>query len=620
MRKLLLYGLVLLSGMLLTARLSYLQLFNSSFDELSESNARKMVYEYPERGYIYDRNGVLLVANQPSYDVMVVPREVRPLDTLEFCSLLNITKEDFIHRYEKARNFSSRQSSVFVGQLSKREFAALQEKMRKFEGFYIQRRSVRDYQTKVGANVLGYISEVNDNDLEQNTYYQSGELIGRLGVEKSYEKVMRGVKGIKYYQKDRHNRIIGSYKEGLLDVPSEKGKDIHITIDAVLQEYGEALMRNKRGGIVALEPSTGEILALVTAPNYDPKLLVGRQRSRNFTALYLDSINKPLLDRGLQAQYPPGSPFKTLNALVALQEGVITPNTTFTCNGGHYYARGAFMKCHCSSGTRNNLNRGIFESCNTYFSKVYRRSLEKYKDSEKGITVWSNHIKSFGLGNYLGYDLPIGQPGNVPDANFYNRWYPNGRWGSTTTISNGIGQGEVLATPIQLANITAAIANRGHYYTPHIIKRIEGGTIDPRYTTQRRTTIERHHFNPVIEGMYNVVEKGTAKNARIKDISICGKTGTAENYTRIEGERVQLTDHSIFVAFAPKENPLIALAVFVENGYWGSRWAAPIASLMIEKYLTGTVERTWLEEKMLTGSLESEYSKPLSGEPFVINE
>ncbi len=620
MRKFLLHFTVILIGLTFLGRLSYLQLFEDSFEELSTSNAVKAVYDYPERGYIYDRNGALLVANQPAYDVMVTPREVRPLDTLEFCSLLNIAKEDFIKRYKKARHYSPWRPSVFVAQLSKEEYASLQEKMHKYEGFFIQKRSLRSYKTRSAANVLGYISEVNDFEVGKNPYYQSGELIGRQGVEKSYEEVLRGVKGVKRLQKDRFNRIIGPYKNGIYDTLPEQGKDIHITIDAKLQEYGQMLMNNKRGGIVAIEPASGELLALVSAPSYDPAMLVGRKRSKNFTKLYHDTINIPLFDRGLKAQYPPGSPFKTLNALVALEEGVITPEETITCHHGHYYARGQWMGCHCPSGTRNNMNKGVHQSCNTYFSNVYRRIIDKYQSPKVGIQHWNKHIESFGLGNFLGNDLPTGSRGNVPDSSYYKRMYPRGGWQAVTTISNAIGQGEVLASPIQLANMTAAIANRGFYYTPHIIKNIKEMPIDEKFTTRRRTTISPENFAPVIEGMHNVVEKGTAKIARINGIEVCGKTGTAENFTIIDSLRTQLTDHSIFVAFAPKDDPKIAIAVFIENGYWGSRWAAPIASLMIERYLTGEISRDHLEERMLLGSLEEEYKKPYSGQPFEINQ
>jgi len=378
-------------------------------------------------------------------------------------------------------------------------------------------------------------------------------------------------------------------------------------------------MQNKRGGIVAIEPASGEVLALVNAPSYDPSILVGRSRSKNYLKLANDTLSKPLFDRGLLAQYPPGSPFKTLNALIALQEGTITKETKFTCNKGHYYAKGAFMECHCRRRTKNDLTKAIYRSCNTYFSYTYRGIIEKYDNPELGVDVWKEHLKSFGLGNYLGYDLSIGRPGHIPGASYYNRAYSKGAWKAPTIISNAIGQGELLTTPIQLANFTAAIANRGFYYTPHFVKNIKGDSLQKKYI-KKTTSIDPAHFEVVIDGMHKVVEKGTARVARIKSIDVCGKTGTAENFTRINGEIVQLTDHSIFIAFAPKENPKIAIAVFIENGYWGARWAAPIASLMIEDYLTGQVKRIRLEKRMLTGSLIEEYQKPTSGKPFKINE
>ncbi|OMP31673.1 penicillin-binding protein 2 [Mangrovimonas sp. DI 80] len=617
MRKLLLFSTVLLVGIIFIARLFYLQIYNQTAYNLFEDNAIRKVYDYPKRGYVYDRNGILLVANQPSYDVMVIPREVEPLDTLEFCELLKITKEDFTRLYDKAYHYSPRLPSVFVPQLSKKDYAILQEKMRKFEGFYIQKRSLRDYQTSIGANVLGDIGEVNNAIIAKQPYYKMGDLIGKQGVEISYEEELRGVKGIKFIQKDRFNRNIGPYKDGIYDTLPQPGKDITITIDSKLQEYGELLMKHKRGGIIAIEPSSGEILTMISSPTYNPNLLVGRNRSKNFTKLYLDTLAKPLYDRGLQAMYPPGSPFKVINALIGLQEGVVTPRDRFTCNHGYSYGNRK-MGCHGHSGI-SDMDIGIYKSCNSYFANVYRRIMDKYETPAQGMDVWSNHVKSFGLGDYLGYDLRIGQPGKIPDASTYDRAYGKNRWYTTFTLSNAIGQGEVLTTPIQLANMAAAIGNRGYFYTPHIIKKIENDTIDSKYLTRHNTTIDKVHFEPVIQGMFDVYNKGTAQTLQVPGIEICGKTGTAENFTKIDGVKTQLTDHSIFVAFAPKDDPKIAIAVFVENGYWGSRFAGRIASLMIEKYLKGTISRTDMENWILTHSLENEYSKPYSGKPFQIN-
>ncbi len=600
-------------------RLMDLQVINTSYQKLSENNAVLEIAEYPERGFIYDRNGELLVANQPAYDVMIIPENVSPFDTLSFCELTGISKSNLIRNLKKARRYSKRLPSVVVNQISKETYAKLQEQMWKFQGFFIQKKSLREYRTQHGANVLGYVSEVNSNDMKKDAYYQLGEIIGRQGVEKSYEKVLRGTKGKRFLQKDRFNRILGPYKEKSYDEKSVPAQNIYLTLDAQLQAYGEKLMQNKRGGIVAIEPETGEVLALVNAPSYDPSILVGRVRSKNYRKLANDTLAKPLFDRGLLAQYPPGSPFKTLNALIALQEGVISPETKFRCNKGHYYAKGAFMECHCRRGTRNDLTKAIYRSCNTYFANTYKNIIEKYETPDEGIDVWKEHLKSFGLGNYLGYDLSIGRPGHVPGAAYYNRAYKEGQWKAPTVISNAIGQGELLTTPIQLANFTAAIANRGYYYTPHFVKEISNDTL-PKKFTKKTTSIDPEHFEVVIDGMHKVVEKGTARIARIKGIEVCGKTGTAENFTRIGGEITQLTDHSIFVAFAPKENPKIAIAVFIENGYWGARWAAPIASLMIENYLTDGVKRKWLENRMVEGSLQEEYLKPVLGKPFEINE
>ena len=607
MRKVLLPSLIILATSLLVIRIFYLQIVDDTLKLKSENNAIKKKYEYPERGYIYDRKGKLLVANQASYDIMVIPRELKNIDTLEFCQLLNITKEDFIKNIEKAKIYSPRLPSVFLSQLNKSEFAAFQEKIRKYEGFYFQKRSLRDYEVSFGANIFGFITQVNEKLVAKNPYYNSGDLIGKQGVEESYEDLLRGIKGVKYIQKDKYNREIGSYKDGKYDTIAVQGEDINLTIDAEIQKYGEELMVNKRGGIVAIEPKTGEILALITAPSYDPGLLVGRQRSKNYTQLYHDSIAKPTYDRALLAEYAPGSPFKILTGLIALQEGVIDENTTVFCNRGFSYARGRFMGCHCHGGALQ-LHRGIFESCNSYFATAYMKTINKYSKPAQAVDIWSKHAKSFGLGQFMGYDLPTGRRGNIPDSKTYKRVYPNGGWRSTTVVSNSIGQGEILMTPIQLANMMATIANEGYYYTPHIIKRIEGHKIDKKFTTKHVTTIDKKYFKPIISGLFDVYNLGTARSLRVEGIDICGKTGTSENFAKIGGKKVQLKDHSIFVAFAPKDNPKIAIAVMVENGGYGATIAGPIASLMIEKYLRQKITRIDLEKRILATSLQSEYA------------
>ena len=608
----------ILIAVIFIIRLVSLQILNSEYKYMSENNAVLESPVYPERGFIYDRNGEILVANQIAYDLMVIPENTNKFDTLELSELINIPIKDFKLNFSKAIKFSNKIPSIILSEISKKEHAYIQEKLWKYEGFYLQKKSIRKYYHDIGANFLGYISEVNDSDIDRDNYYQTGELIGRQGIEKYYENILRGEKGKSFFQKDRFNRIIGPYQKGRFDVAPKTASNISLTIDLDLQKYGESLFKNKRGGIVAIEPNTGEILALVTAPSYDPNILLGRKRSINYNELANDTISKPLFDRGLQAQYSPGSPFKVLNALIGLQEDVININDVYTCNKGHFYAKGAFMECHNRVGTKNNLISAIHQSCNTYFAKTYKKLINSKKTVSEGLDNWTSHLNSFGLGNYLGYDLSIGQKGFIPNSNYYDKWYQKGGWKASTIISNSIGQGEILTTPIQMANFTSAIANRGFYITPHFLK--SSGKINTKKFEKKITSIDPIHFEPVIDGMEKVVEYGTARIAKIKNIKVCGKTGTVENFIKLNGKKTQLTDHSMFIAFAPKEDPKIALAVFVENGYWGSRWAAPIASLMIEKYLNNKIERKWLENRILKGSLEFEYVKPLSGKLFKINE
>lgn len=611
--------LTIVIGLIFFVKLFGMQVLNKDYDKLSQNNAIIEIEDYPERGFIYDRKGRILVSNQPAYDIMTVPENLSTFDTLSFCMITGIDKKELIINLESARKFSMRLPSVVVNQISKETYAKLQEQMWKFQGFFIQKKSIRDYRVNFGANVLGYVSEVNSEDLIRDKYYRQGDLIGRQGIEKSYEKELRGKKGKKFLQKDRFNRIIGPYKNGDYDVKPSQAKNINLTIDIELQSYGEKLMINKRGGVVAIEPETGEVLALISAPSYDPNILVGRQRSNNYKTLANDTISKPLFDRALLAQYSPGSTLKPLNALIALQEKVIDKETKYECNKGFYYAKNAHMDCNCIYGTKNNLIGSIQKSCNTFFSKTYINLINNSTSSANGVENWKKYLESFGLGSFLGYDLPIGRPGLIPNSEFYNNLYIGENWSATNIISNGIGQGEVLATPIQLANYASAIANKGYYITPHFVKAIDGENTKTKLA-KIRTAINSNYFNIIIDGMHKVIEEGSARIAKIKGLNVCGKTGTVENYTTIQGEKTQLTDHSIFIAFAPKENPKIAIATFIENGYWGSRWAAPISSLMIEKYLNNSITRPRLEKRMLNGSLENEYKKPLSGVNFKVNE
>jgi penicillin-binding protein 2 len=615
-RSFLLYFLITLVGLIFIGRLYQLQIIRSDNYDPIHNSAVKIEYDYPERGYIYDRNGKLLVANKLSYDVMVQPNKVTPLDTIEFCKLLKIETTDFKKRFKKAEGYATYLPSVFLKQLAKEDYAFLQEKLHKYSGFYIQKRTIRNYPIKAAANVLGYIGEVNEERAKKSDYYEQGELEGKDGVEKQYENVLRGKKGKKYLKRNNLNKVTGTFKNGTYDTLPENGKDLTLTLDIDLQVYAQKLMKGKRGGIVAIEPATGEILALVTAPTYDPNMLVGRKRSKNSVLLFNDTVSKPSYDRGLLAAYSPGSPFKMMNALIGLQENVINQQTSFKCyNGFRYGGRsGAFMGCHCGIyGKPIQLKTAISKSCNSYFSNTYKRIIEKNNNPTEGLNTWHDHAASFGLGDFLGYDLPAGQKGLIPDGKYYDQRL-NYRWNGSSTISNAIGQGEILTTPIQLANFTTAISNRGYFYTPHIVKKIGQKNIDnPEYTNPKKTTINQEHFEPVIEAMHEVFKTGTGKWSQVKGIEICGKTGTAENFIIVNGFKEQLDDHSILVAFAPKDNPKIALAVFVENGGYGSTIAAPITSLLIEKYINGKISKQskYRESSMLNKSLQEIYDKQI---------
>lgn len=606
MRTNLLKYLVILGAILLVIRLFYLQLIDETYELKAENNAIKIEYSYPERGYIYDRNGRLLVSNQPSYDLMVVPRDMKNLDTLMFCKLLNIDTVFFNKQVKKAINYERRLPSVFLSQLTIEDYSKFNERLRNFEGFYIQKRFLRRYHVDFSGNIFGFIQQVNDKDMKKSKYYKLGDLIGRQGVEQEYESILRGQKGVKYLQRDKFNRVIGSYKEGRYDTLPKRGPDLTLSIDIELQKYGEQLMKGKWGGIVAIEPSTGEILALVSTPSYDPSLLVGRLRSRNYTKLYNDSIAKPLYDRGLLAEYPPGSPFKILTALVALQENAIDTETSFTCRRGAMFGR-KFQKCHDVGSF--SLNNGMYSSCNTYFGNIYRKTIDLNEDYANNMNSWKAHLKSFGLSGFMGVDMPTGRPGHIPGADLYDKIYGKGKWNGTTNRSNAIGQGEIVMTPMQLCNMMAITANEGHYFVPHIVKKIEGQELDKKFTTRVNTTVEKKHFKPVKDALEDVYNKGTARRLKSKEIIMSGKTGTAENFARIGGKKVQLKDHSIFVAYAPKDNPKIAIAVFVENGGFGATIAGPISTLMAEKYIMNRITRKDLETSVLSKDLKNEYLK-----------
>lgn len=586
-----------LIGLVFIVRLFFVQVVESSYKVSALNNSQSHVVVYPARGLIYDRNNELLVSNQAAYDIMVVPNNVRAFDTTGFCTILDITKQNLEERLQRAKDYSWRVRSVFMKQVSFDVAAILQEKMYRFPGFSLQSRTLRKYARPVASHLLGYIGEVDKRILEENAYYAMGDYIGVIGIEKSYENILRGEKGLQIFLKDVHNRIIGSYEEGKYDKPVKVGRNMTISLDADLQEYGEKLMQEFVGSIVAIEPASGEILTMVSSPTVDPNMLTGRNLGATIRKLSADTLN-PLFNRALMAQYPPGSTFKTINALIGLQEGVLHTTTSYYCDYGYYY-RGVHVGCHTHRAPLN-LVESIQHSCNTYYCNVFRRIMEDpdYEDTEEAFNHWRDHVTSFGFGEKLGSDFTNELKGNIPTAAYYDRYYTSGHWNFLTIISMAIGQGELLITPLQMANMTATIANRGWFYTPHLAKEIEGEPdIDPKYREKQYTTIDAAHYEPIVEGMDLAVNGGpgsTARIAKIQDITVCGKTGTAENP---HGE-----DHSIFIAFAPKDDPQIALAVYVENEGFGGTWAAPIASLMIEQYLKGETSRTWLEQYVLNGN------------------
>ncbi|WP_462318228.1 penicillin-binding protein 2 [Marinilabilia sp.] len=598
-------GLIMvLLGIIYVLRLFMLQVYDPSYKYSAESNARRKITEFPSRGLIYDRNQELMVSNQAVYDIMVVPRETEPLDTFELAHSMGIELSEVRELFTKmrqnlrARRISSFQPSVFYKQMTAEQYGFFQEKLFKFKGFFGQRRIVRKYEYPTAANVLGYVGEISEKQLKERSYYSQGDYVGISGVEKTYEPSLRGKKGARYVLVDVHGRQKGAFREGRYDSAAVSGKDLTLTLDRKLQQYGEKLMQNKVGSIVAIEPSTGEILTMVSSPSYDPSILVGRKRNENFPKLANDTLY-PLFNRPLQSGYPPGSTFKTLMALIGLQEGVINPESSFGCQMG-YHTRALSVGCH-SHPSPLELPASIQMSCNAYYCHTFRRVLDNpvYGSPKKGLDVWKDYLVNFGFGYKLGTDLSNEGRGFVPNSNYYDKIY-NGSWGSLTVISLAIGQGELLTTPIQMANMAAAIANKGHWYIPHVAKEIENDTIPSKYKKINYVGIDSAFFEPVIDGMEKAVWGGagsTARIAQIPGITICGKTGTAENP---HGD-----DHSIFIAFAPKDNPKIAIATYVENGTYGSTYGAPISSLIIEKYLNGEIHRSrkWIEKRMLDADL-----------------
>ena len=592
-RQYLIIGIFVVVGVVFLIKLFSLQVLDTELKQSADNNVLRYVTQYPARGKVFDRNGELLVYNEAVYDLMVVPGQVgKEIDTAEFCRLLNITKESYVDRLSKARKHSRIKASVFVSQISKEDYAHIGEILYRYPGFYFQTRTLRHYPNAIAAHTLGDIGEVDQQQLEEDPYYKRGDYVGKSGIEKFYEKELRGKKGLRVVMVDVHNREKGSYLDGMLDSLPMPGKDIYLGLDAQLQAYGEQLMKGKIGSIVAIEPKTGQILAFVTSPTYDPNLLVGRARGVNYNKLLIDP-EKPLINRAISGTYPPGSTFKMVNGLIALQSGSITPATQFHCNG----PGSTPIKCTHFHGSSPDLANAIENSCNPYFYEAFKTTINnpKFGDIKKGYEYWYQMTQVLGLGHKFDTDIPYERPGNIPSRTYYDKAY-GGRWNSVTIRSLGIGQGEILVTPLQLANIATVIANEGYYYPPHLIRAFGDSTAIPeKMTTRIETGIEQRHFKVIKAGMNSVFEgaHGTARGSKIPGISAGGKTGTAQNP---HGD-----NHSIFIAFAPVEDPQIALSIIIENGGYGSTWAAPIASLMMERYIKGYTDRPAVEERMMNG-------------------
>ena len=585
-RKYVLGGAAILIVVVYLVRLFSLQMLSDDFKRNADSNAFLKRIQFPARGSITDRNGKLLVYNQPSYDIMVVMTEQTGVDTLDLCQSLGITRDWYDRRMaeikDRSRNpgYSRYTQQLFMSQLSSEEFSRFQEKLFRFPGFYVQKRSTRQYQYSHAAHILGDVGEVNPADIKSDDYYQPGDYIGKLGVERSYERQLRGVKGTEILLRDARGRIKGRYQEGRFDQPPVPGKNLTLSIDLELQALGERLMQGKLGSIVAIEPKTGEVLCMVSSPTYDPRMMVGRQRGTSNIILGQDP-HKPLLNRAIMGQYPPGSTFKTGQALTLLQEGIITPATPYPCSRGFHY-KGLTVGCH-GHGSPLPLVPAIATSCNGYFCwGLYHmfNNRRKYPRVQDAMTTWKDYMVSMGFGYPLGIDLPGEKRGMIPNATYYDKAY-RGSWNALTVISIAIGQGEVNLTPLQIANLGATIANRGYFYTPHVVKEIQDESLDTLYTRPRYTMVDREYYDVVVQGMRAAVTGGTCRGANNTWYEVCGKTGTAQNP---HGQ-----DHSVFMGFAPKDDPQIAICVYVENGHYGATFGVPIGALMMEQYLRGSL-------------------------------
>ena len=598
-RKYVIGGFILVIVCIYIIRLLGLQVMDSRYKEVADSNAFMRKTLYPSRGMIRDRNDKLVVYNQPAYDVMMIPKNVQAFDTLDFCRTLGITREQFDRRLADMKDrrlnpgYSAYTPQRFITHISAQDYGRLQEKLYRFPGFFIQQRILRQYDRPAGGNILGNIREVSQKEIDNDEYYAPGDYCGDLGVEKSYEEYLRGQKGVEILIRDAYGRIKGKYENGIHDIAPVSGRDLKLSIDIDLQGYGEKLMANKIGAIVAIEPATGEILAMVSSPTYDPRLLVGRDRGKHYNELVAD-LYKPLFDRALKGAYPPGSTFKPSQGLILRQENIITLSTAYPCYHG-FISGGLKVGCH-GHASPITLKPALQTSCNAFFCWGLKSMLDnnrsKYGSTAEAFEVWKRHLVSLGYGYRLGVDLPGEGRGFIPNAQFYNKIYGEGRWSANTIISIAIGQGEILATPLQIANLCATIANRGWFVTPHIVKEIQDTILPKEITEKRVPTIDRQHFVDVAEGMRMAVLGGTCRLANLKDVAVAGKTGTAQNP---HGK-----DHSAFIGFAPYDDPKIAICVYVENAGFGATYGVPIGSLMMEKYLNDSIapERKYIEQRM----------------------
>ncbi len=593
-RKNIIIGIFILVALLFIIRFFYLQVIDNSYKLSADNIVLRNVREYPPRGLVYDRNGKLLVFNEAAYDLMIIPKQIKNIDTALLCELIDIDKKKFEKKIINAKQYSYYKPSTFLKQISKKDIGKIQEKLYAFKGFYIQTRTLRQYPLPIAGHMLGSIGEVNKKEISKDKFYRPGDYIGKSGIERYYEKYLRGKSGMSIVEVDVHNRVKGKYSNGNFDTLAVAGKDIYLGIDAQLQQFGEQLMQNKKGSIVAIDPKTGEILSLISSPGYNPNLLVGRERAPNYAKLLSDTL-VPLMNRATMGTYPPGSTFKMVNALIGLQEKTAYNETKYSCQG----LLSAPIKCTHDHKSPLNLMEAIEQSCNPYFWNTFKSILEnpKYDNSQEGYEHWYNNVVSFGFGRKFNTDIPFEVSGNIPDNDYFDRLY-RGHWNALTVRSLSIGQGEILVTPIQLANMAVIIANKGYYYPPHLLINMEDeNNLMQEFKSKQISTIEPDYFDIARNAMLNVfeAEHGTARWYVLDSILQCGKTGTVQNP---HGD-----DHSTFIAFAPMENPKIAISVIVENSGFGSTWAAPIASLMIEKYLLGEIGRTNLEKRIKEGDL-----------------